>query len=279
MQHLPSRFSNEDNHVGVIVPIKAERNPTKKNRKDSAVKVPRKNATAKSLVKPEGPHSESSSGSASDSEYDSDELEIEMPEPSPIPDERPLDLVGMTKYETLKAVWSPRNRQPAAVEIRDAARSFSEVVKGVRDTWKASSEALKTAETKKQEATIPGLMKDAAKQRQMMELVLETTMESGHPAFIERYVQCLFLALNVTFLVSRRQHHSVSTRFAVCIYVRGTIDDRFVHHINRCNKQDSSNGRLKCPHGISQGRFKPSPRTELHNQGAKKPPRLLHPTL
>lgn len=132
--------------------------------------------------------------SESSSDYSSDEsdddLEVEEPpaEPSPIPAVRPDDVEGRAGYDTIKVVWAPRNRHAKAADVRNAMIQFSDLVKGVRDTWKARSEALKAAENQNLEGKIPSLKKEVVLQRRLLDLIINNTLEFGHPSYVRRYV-------------------------------------------------------------------------------------------
>ncbi|EEP81253.1 predicted protein [Uncinocarpus reesii 1704] len=119
----------------------------------------------------------------SDSETSESEVE-EPPEPSPLPASRPMDLDGSTKYDALKIVWFPRNRQPSAPAVRNAMVLFSDMVKGIRDSWKSRSEALKAAENQNQEAKIPAIKREVIMQRRLLDMIINTTLTHGHPSYV-----------------------------------------------------------------------------------------------
>lgn len=81
--------------------------------------------------------------------------------------------------------------------------AYSELVKGIRDTWKGRSEALKAAENQNQEDKIPAIKRDVIFQRRLIDLVVNTALESGHPAIVRRYVFSFFLFL--LFVVGQSQ--------------------------------------------------------------------------
>ena len=125
--------------------------------------------------------------SSSESDY-SDSSDNEEPEPSPLPAVRPSDIEGGTKYDALKIVWSPRNKHPSADSIRKSMVAFGELVKRIRDTWKSHSEALKKAENQNEEQKVPTLKTQVLFQRHILDAVVKTAIDSGHPAFVHRYV-------------------------------------------------------------------------------------------
>lgn len=146
--------------------------------------------TQKPSVKTSVKKEQSSSGS--DASDISSDLEV-TDEESPLPAHRPEDPEGAVRYDTLKAVWWPRNKQPSASTIRKSMTSFSDLIKGVRDTWKSRSEALKAAENQNLEDKIPVIKKDVIGQRRLLQIMVTVSLESGHPAFIRRYVLSSFL--------------------------------------------------------------------------------------
>ncbi|OJD13186.1 hypothetical protein AJ78_06329 [Emergomyces pasteurianus Ep9510] len=166
---------------------KADKPAAKRKKKDESEKAQdRAKAAASKAAAKQGPRpSDVSASSASGDSDSSSDLEV-APEPFPLPPLRPLDVEGGIKYDTLKAVWSPRNKRPPISTIRHALMLFSELVKGVRDTWKAKSELLKAAENQNQEDKIPGIKKEVILQRRLIDLVVTTALEGGHPAIIQR---------------------------------------------------------------------------------------------
>lgn len=176
----------------------------------------------KPLAAKRGSQGGDTSGSDSD-DTDSDSEDDTPPEPSPLPPSRPQDIEGGIKYDTVKIVWSPRNRHPSPQNVRNAMVQFSELVKGVRDTWKARSEALKAAENQNLEDKIPAIKKDVILQRRLLDLIVNTSLEQGHPVSIRRYVLALFslppiLALLSTLVEARvniQRHYYVAMSMGV----------------------------------------------------------------
>ncbi|PGH14959.1 hypothetical protein AJ80_05722 [Polytolypa hystricis UAMH7299] len=170
--------------IEVQIPLKPIKASTQQKKTEDGVKRKRgrpKKVAAKPVAKPDA--SDSSESNDSDSSSD---LEVE-PEPSPLPATRPSDLEGAVRYDTLKAVWSPRNKRPPISVVRNSMMLFSELVKGVRDTWKARSEALKAAENQNLEDKIPAVKKEVISQRRLLDLIVNTTLEFGHPSIFQRY--------------------------------------------------------------------------------------------
>lgn len=149
-------------------------------------------------------------GEQSSSSSDSDDsIEIHVPapeEPSPIPSQRPSEPLAAARYDTLHAVWSPRNRHPNADKVKNALVAFKNVVKAVRDTWKDNTQAMKAAENKGETDKETQLKKEVVLQRRLMDVVVSTTLEMGHPTIVEKYVFFLivFLALATAFFSGHR---------------------------------------------------------------------------
>lgn len=176
--------------TGVVPTVKPVKTAAPKKKKSSPTKSSQlkvKKATGKTSTKKQG--SKSASSSSDSDSYDDSDLDIEMPEePSPIPAARPQDPLAAAEYDTLKAVWSPRNRRPAVDTIKTALVAFKDVVKSVRDTWKEQSQAMKVAENQSDNNKAAEIKKNVNLQRQLMEVVVNTTLEKGHPIIVEKYV-------------------------------------------------------------------------------------------
>lgn len=197
MISVPFSMSANVNHEGALAQAKPFKGaePLKKKpgpKKQSQPKT--KKPSAASAKKLDG-RSSVSSGSESDSSDESD-LEIQLPEePSPIPPTRPSEPVAVAEYDTLRAVWSPRNRRPNVDKVKSALVAFKDVVKAVRDTWKEITQAIKTAENQHDNDKATKLKNDAALQRRLMDVVVSTTLSKGHPMIVEKYVLFHFLFL------------------------------------------------------------------------------------
>lgn len=147
---------------------------------------------------------QTSDGSSSGSESDSS-IEIQLPpeEPSPIPPVRPSEPLAAARYDTLWAVWSPRNRRPNSEKVKNALVAFKNVVKAVRDTWKERSQAMKTAENKGENDKAIQFKNEVVFQRRLMDVVVSTTLEMGHPMIVEKYVLFLIVFLSLVAALCR----------------------------------------------------------------------------
>lgn len=107
-----------------------------------------KKPIAKKQTKKPAAKSTKQASTRSDSESsDESELEIEAPdEPSPIPPARPTETEAAAQYDTLQAVWSPRNKWPGPEKVKTALVAYKDLVKALRDAWKEQVQAMKVAE-------------------------------------------------------------------------------------------------------------------------------------
>jgi hypothetical protein len=144
---------------------------------------PRKDGTLP-RVKQEG----KSPTSSYDSESDSD-LEIAEPEPMPeiLKSDRPTDSDDKVLFDTVQAVWSPRNRPAVPDKIRAGIAQFGETVRKVRDAWKATNAALQQAENANS-SNVSNLKGEVGQYRRLMQNVAKTAVELGHPAHLKKYV-------------------------------------------------------------------------------------------
>jgi hypothetical protein len=127
-----------------------------------------------------------SSDDDTDSSYDSDSSP--PPEKSPLPTSRPQKAVEAVRYDTIKAVWFPRNKFAENIRILKGLADLWEVVRTIRDRWKADRDAVKKAIESKHDSELPLLRERVDKQLEMMEAVLIAAVEFGHPDLLSAYV-------------------------------------------------------------------------------------------
>ena len=150
-------------------------------------KKPTKKAPAKKAKTQKKAKDESASASSDDSD-----LEIEAPpEASPIPPVRPTDPIGAAEYDTMQAVWSPRNKRVSAEKVKSGLMQFKDIIKALRDLWKEQSQDMKTAENNGDDQKAVKLKEGVVLQRQTMNKIVTTAMESGHPMIVEKYANSL----------------------------------------------------------------------------------------
>lgn len=172
-----------------------------------------------------------SSGSSSDESDDSDTNVT--PEPSPLPPARPNDPEGAIKYDTMRISWFPRNKRPSAGTIRSAIIQFSELVKTVRDAWKSRSEALKAAENQNQGSDVPTIKKDVQLQRRLIEDIVNTALQVGHPSIVERYVTYPLSRLSSFYALNCHPNYGVELMakipvFLVILFMTGPLSCLFL---------------------------------------------------
>ena len=107
---------------------------------------------------------------------------------SPLPTERPTTPLEAVRYDTVRSLWRPRNRSTSSEQIRKALVDFWEVVRTIRDRWKADTAAVKQAEEAKKNSELPLLRDRVKSQRNMMEAAIKASLQFGHPEIIRMYV-------------------------------------------------------------------------------------------
>lgn len=115
-------------------------------------------------------------------------LEIEAPdEASPLPPTRPKEPIAAAEYDTIQAVWSPRNKWPSADKIKGALVAFKDVIKELRDSWKDQVQAMKAAENQGDNDKAAKLKEQVALQRRTLDRMVLATLNLGHPTIVEKY--------------------------------------------------------------------------------------------
>lgn len=135
------------------------------------------------------PESLSESESDEDSEYTSgSEEDAELEEPSPLPPNRPSDSIKAAEYDTIKAVWAPRNRTLSVAAIRTALGEYWNIIKSIRDKWKSELTSLQQSELKTDHAKTAQLARIVNEQRRLMGSCISLTLNHGHQDIIAKYV-------------------------------------------------------------------------------------------
>ncbi|KAE8135928.1 hypothetical protein BDV38DRAFT_120290 [Aspergillus pseudotamarii] len=176
-------------------------------------KVTKKPAAKASTKKPDG----RSASSGSETDTSDSELEIEAPEEQfPLSLVRPNEPEAAAQYDALRAVWSPRNRRPHADKVKGALVAFKDVVKAVRDTWKEKSQTMKMAENKGENDKAAQIKKDVVLQRRLMDVVISTTLDQGHPTIVEKLGEHpMAVAAMYSFLLDRHQASDIDGAFTL----------------------------------------------------------------
>jgi hypothetical protein len=149
--------------------------------------APKSQQTKKAITK--GPTKTESRSESESESSDESELEIEAPEePSPIPPIRPTEPEAAAQYDTLQAVWSPRNKWPGPEKVKNALVAYKDLIKALRDAWKEQVQAMKVAENQGDNSKASKLKEQVTLQRRTMDKIATTTLEMGHPNIVEKYV-------------------------------------------------------------------------------------------
>lgn len=147
------------------------------------------------------------------------ELEVEEPdEPSPLPAVRPADPEGAVQYDTIEAIWSPRNKYPSVLKIKNALVAFKDIVKTVRDEWKSLSQAMKDAENQNNNDKASELRNKVIQQRKLINAVITAAMDKGHPVIVEKYV------FSPSLLLTSLAHHP-------CRIYRSLMQNAHIYHV------------------------------------------------
>ena len=204
-QYAPRHSQNQLKSLAASDPtVKAKITKRAKKTKLHLQKIGQPMRTPASKDSPVSLSSETeSSDDDSDSSYDSDGSP--PPEKSPLPATRPQKAVEAVRYDTIKAVWFPRNKYAENQRILKGLADLWEVVRTIRDRWKSDREAVKKALELKQEGELPLLRERVEKQLEMMEAVLSAASEFGHQDLLSAYV---FSPTSLTFHVMQHSTHA-----------------------------------------------------------------------
>ncbi|KAF2767648.1 hypothetical protein EJ03DRAFT_143692 [Teratosphaeria nubilosa] len=132
-------------------------------------------------IKYEGETSSSEESSDDDSSYTSEE-DLEG---SPLPSKRPDTPKEAVEYDTIKALWRSKRRPVDRDTIKEALTAFWDVVKVIRDRWKADASAVTEAEAKKRLGELPLLKSRVKDQRDMIEAAFKAALKHGHRSIVE----------------------------------------------------------------------------------------------
>jgi hypothetical protein len=132
--------------------------------------------------------SSSEEDSSSDEDSDTSYFSDDVAEPSPLPPKRPTSPKEATEYDATKALWRGKRKSVSSDSIRKGLVDFWEIVKTIRDRWKADSNAVTEAETKNRENELPLLKSRVKDQREMMESAFKAALKHGNRAIVELYV-------------------------------------------------------------------------------------------
>lgn len=122
----------------------------------------------------------SSSDADDDSTYSSDD-ENE----SPLPAKRPEKPKEGTEYDAIKALWRGKRKNLESATIRKGLGEFWDIVKTIRDRWKADAAAFQDAESKNRKNELPLLESRVKDQRDMLETAFKAALKHGHRGILE----------------------------------------------------------------------------------------------
>ena len=147
----------------------------------------------------------------SSSEEDSSDYDSEDDEPSPLPAKRPDDDPReAVKYDSIKALWRGKKSGLASSEIRNGLKDYWEVVRTIRDIWKADTAAVIVAEEKNRKGELPLLRSRVKDQLTMIEIAFKAAMQHGHRSILELSGEnAAFLFLCYQFLLDRHKQNDL----------------------------------------------------------------------
>ncbi|KAK7522390.1 hypothetical protein IWZ03DRAFT_117075 [Phyllosticta citriasiana] len=167
------------------------------------------------LIKDETDSSSETETSEDDSEYDSSD--DETPEPSPLPAVRPTETLQRVRYDTIRALWRPRNLPATVAEIRKALKDYWEILSTIRNRWKGDQQSLKDAEQKKMR-DLDQLRDRVKDQRDQMEMAVKCALQYGHPGVIRMLgANTAFLFAAYQFLADRIRDNEYNDLFSRAI--------------------------------------------------------------
>ncbi|KAJ5884824.1 Zinc finger CCCH-type [Penicillium taxi] len=142
-----------------------------------------------------------------DSDYSDSDIEApdELP-PIPVGTPRPTEPVAAAENDTFHIVWSPRNKRVPADKFKSALVAFKDIIKTLRDNWKDQVQLMKTAENQGDNDKAATLKQTVSLQRSIMNKIMTTTLEMGHPIIVEKLGEHpMALAAVYSFLADRFQ--------------------------------------------------------------------------
>jgi hypothetical protein len=140
--------------------------------------------------------------SEDESTSDSEEGDDEEEEQFPLPAARPTDPEKVVEYDVVKIVWAKRTAHLTAESIRSAMGDYWNIVKGIRDTWKAEFVAVQEAEKAGDKSRVERGKRRLEESRDTLERVVRVTTLHGHRDIVERYVSSPFISPSFFFFFS-----------------------------------------------------------------------------
>ena len=172
------------------VPFDAKIRPALKKLKLSSRAQKVQSTVSSITTKAASPSSdEESSSSEEDSDDGSGYNEGGDAEPSPLPPQRPKDPVKAMEYDVIKVMWYKWKAQLTGSMIRGALGSFWDLVKPVRDAWKAEYNSITEAEAKNDKVKVEQHKSNANRHRKILESAIQATAQHGHPDLVSRLAE------------------------------------------------------------------------------------------
>ena len=178
-------------------------------------------------------------GTSPASSYDSEsDLEIEEP-PEPMPEclrhDQPDNFERKMLFDIVQAVWSPRNKPAIPDKIRTGIALFGETIRKLRDVWKAKNAALQQAENTGSNA-VPKLKDEVGQYRGLMQKVMKTAVELGHPTHLKKYVYIPPLSLYGSQMSAKSPTNAAVT---ACKYIH--VEMKICPRLYECHNKGLAN--------------------------------------
>jgi hypothetical protein len=152
------------------------------NNTTALAKIGKKLKKNPKTVKNGGQDSSSDDDSSDD---DSSEYSSDSDSDSPLPSKRPESPKAGVEYDVIKALWRSKRKTVDAATVRKCLVDFWEIIKTIRDRWKADAAAVTDAEEKKKVGELPLLKSRVKDQREMAEAAFKAAIKYGHRGIIE----------------------------------------------------------------------------------------------
>lgn len=180
--HVPRRSRNElralaGNNASALAKI---------GKRSKILKTMSKDGKPSSMSSPQIRYDNtSSSGDDSSTSDDDSEYSDDDDEDSPLPAKRPDSPKAGVEYDVIKAVYRNKRKILDNATIAKGLADFWDIIKIIRDRWKADTAAVTDAEEKKKVGDLPLLKSRVKDQRDMMEAAFKAAVRHGHRRIIE----------------------------------------------------------------------------------------------
>ncbi|KAI5359543.1 putative Zinc finger, CCCH-type [Septoria linicola] len=180
----------------------------KKSKMITSSRVSKLLSTTGDRIKYDHSSSDDSSSSGDESDYSDEDDDAD----SPLPSKRPETPKGGVEYDVIKALWRSKRRTIDGETIRKCLSDFWEIIKTIRDRWKADTTALTDAEEKKRTGELPLLRSRVKDQREMAEVAFRAALKHGHRAIVELFAENVPLVfIFYQFLLDRLKEEDINS--------------------------------------------------------------------